>query len=94
MKLFFILQSGVAQLTAQPISEHVGKMKMPFFELAVKGGIIMIPIAILSIIAIYIFIERLYAIKKVTQIDPNFMNRIRDYIHEGKLDSSIKLCQL
>jgi biopolymer transport protein ExbB len=93
MKLFFILQSGVADLTAQPIAEHAGKMKMPFFELAVKGGIIMIPIAILSIIAVYIFIERLYAIKRATQIDPNFMNRIRDYIHEGKLDSSIKLCQ-
>jgi biopolymer transport protein ExbB len=93
IKLFFILQSSAAEAGAQKVAEGAQHLKMPFFELAVKGGIIMIPILLLSFIAVYIFFERLYAIKKASQVDPNFMNRIRDYIYEGKIDASLKLCQ-
>jgi biopolymer transport protein ExbB len=91
--LFILLQAGALDQTTQAIAEKTGEMKMPFFELAVKGGVIMIPIFLLSLLAVYIFFERLHAIRKATQFDPNFMDRIRDYIHEGKLDSAIKLCQ-
>lgn len=53
----------------------------------------MIPIFALSVIAMYIFLERYFAIRKATKEDANFMNRIRDYIHEGKIDSALALCQ-
>ena len=53
----------------------------------------MIPIILLSLIAVYIFFERYFAIKKASQVDTNFMNRIRDYIHEGKIDNALTLCQ-
>lgn len=53
----------------------------------------MIPIAVLSLIAVYIFFERFFAIKRAAKIDENFMNRIKDYIHEDKLDSALALCQ-
>ncbi len=53
----------------------------------------MLPIILLSFIAIYIFGERYFAIKKVQKIDLNFMNRIRDYIMDGKIDSARALCQ-
>jgi biopolymer transport protein ExbB len=53
----------------------------------------MIPIFALSVIAMYIFLERYFAIRKATKEDSNFMNRIRDYIHEGKIDSALALCQ-
>ena len=53
----------------------------------------MIPIILLSFVAIYIFGERYFAIKKVQKIDLNFMNRIRDYIMDGKIDSARSLCQ-
>jgi len=53
----------------------------------------MIPIALLSILAVYIFIERALAIRKASAIDNNFMNRIRDYIHEGKVENALTLCQ-
>lgn len=69
-------------------------IEMNYFELAKKGGpIIMIPLLILSIIAVYIFIERLVVIHKASKRDKSFMDRIKDYITEGKVDSATKLCQ-
>ncbi|MDR1667341.1 MAG: MotA/TolQ/ExbB proton channel family protein [Bacteroidales bacterium] len=53
----------------------------------------MIPIAALSVMAVYIFVERYFAIRKAAQTDENFMNRIKDYIHDGKIDSALALCQ-
>ena len=54
----------------------------------------MIPIALLLFIAIAILIERVFVIKKAGKEDPSFMNRIKDYIHEGKIDSAINLCRM
>ena len=62
-------------------------------DLLMKGGIIMIPIFILSIIAVYIFFERYFAIKRSSKEDPMFMEKIKDYIHAGQLDYAITLCQ-
>lgn len=64
-----------------------------FFSLALKGGFVMIPLAILSIIAMYIFIERYFAISKASKEEYNFMNNIRDFIHEGRIDSAKSLCR-
>jgi biopolymer transport protein ExbB len=64
-----------------------------FITLAFKGGIVMIPLFILSVIAIYIFIERYLAISKASKEEPNFMNNIRDFIHEGRIDSAKSLCR-
>ena len=69
------------------------ELTMPLWELAKKGGWIMFPILILSIIAVYIFVERYFAIRKAAQTDENFMNRIKDYIHDGKIESALNLCQ-
>ena len=64
------------------------------WELTLKGGWIMIPIAVLSIISVYIFVERFFAIRRAAQADENFMNSIKDYIHDGKLESALSLCRL
>jgi biopolymer transport protein ExbB len=53
----------------------------------------MIPIILLSFLAAYIFIERYYVIKKATKEDMNFMNRIKDYIHDGKIEAALALCR-
>lgn len=57
------------------------------------GGYIMIPLAILLLLAIYIFVERCIVITRASKEDPTFMNRIRDYVHEGDLASAVKLCK-
>ena len=69
------------------------EISMPLWDLALKGGWIMIPIAVLSVIAVYIFVERYFAIRKAEKTDDNFMNRIKDYIHDGKIESALTLCQ-
>lgn len=68
-------------------------MTLSFWELAVKGGFIMIPIFILSIFAVYIFFERFLAIRQASNEDPLFMDRIKDYIHAGQIEYAITLCQ-
>jgi biopolymer transport protein ExbB len=64
-----------------------------FIDMAMKGGWIMIPIFALFVIAIYIFFERFLVIKKASKVDPGFMNRIKDYIFDNKIDSALNLCQ-
>ena len=63
------------------------------FDMALKGGIIMIPLLLFSIIAVYIIIERYLAIKKANKIELNFMNKIRDFIHSGNIDAARALCK-
>jgi len=68
---------------------------LSIFQLLVQGGwYIMIPLALLSFIAIYIIIERLLTINKAQKEDTNFMNQIRDYIHDGKIESAVNLCRV
>jgi biopolymer transport protein ExbB len=88
MKLFIILQNVVTDTT---LTE--GTARESFIDLAIKGGWVMIPIVLLSFVAVYIFFERWFAIKKAANIDQNFMNRIKDYIMDGKVDAAKTLCQ-
>lgn len=90
MNLMTLLQIVTTQATDMA---STGTKEETFLTLALKGGWVMIPIIILSIIAIYIFVERYFAIKQARNIDINFMNRIRDYIMDGKIDAAKTLCQ-
>lgn len=73
--------------------ENASEMKLTLLDLAIKGGWVMIPIVLLSFVAAYVFIERYYVIRKATKEDLNFMNRIKDYIHDGKIDAALALCR-
>lgn len=73
--------------------ERTSQMKLTLLDLAMKGGWVMIPIVLLSFVAAYIFIERFYVIRKASREDTNFMNRIKDYIHDGKVDAALALCK-
>jgi len=92
-----MLLNVLLQMTAQDqvgsVLDAPKEISMPLWDLALKGGWIMIPIAILSVIAVYIFVERYFAIRKAEKTDENFMNRIKDYIHDGKIESALALCR-
>jgi biopolymer transport protein ExbB len=64
-----------------------------FFDMAIKGGPIMIPIVLLSFIAVYIFFDRFMAIRKAGKVDPRLLDRVREYILDGKVDSAFSLCK-
>lgn len=66
--------------------------ELSVWDLTLRGGLIMIPLAILSIISIYIFVERCLAISRARKEDASFMQRIRDYIHDGEIESARNLC--
>ena len=86
--LFTLLQADVA-------AEAVAAQELNFslIDMAFKGGWLMIPLFILSIITIYLFGMKWWAIRKATKIDPNFMKDIRDFVHNGKVKSAVALCQ-
>ncbi len=83
--LQFIMQDGVVPV------ENAGAMKLTLLDLAIKGGYVMIPIILLSFVAAYVFIERYYVIRRASKEDLNFMNRIKDYIHDGRIDAAMAL---
>ena len=71
-----------------------GEPEMNLWDMACKGGWIMILLAIMSVIAFYIFFERAVAIRKAGKEDPLFMDRIRDYIKTGEIKSAINYCRI
>ena len=73
--------------------EEATEIKLSILDLAMKGGWIMAVLAVLSIIAVYIFIERFIVVKRATRYDNSFMDRIREYIKDGKIDSARALCK-
>jgi len=67
--------------------------EMNLLDMVVKGGWMMVPIGLLGVLAIYIFIERLVIIKGASHKDSHFMNKIKDYINEGKIEAALSLCK-
>jgi biopolymer transport protein ExbB len=72
-------------------SSSAGKESL--FSLLVKGGVLMIPLAIFFAMAIFFFIERLIAIRKASKIEDNFMNIIRDHIINGNVTAARSLAK-
>lgn len=100
MNNFLILQSlttgtGEAQAINEPsAADGIQQVDVSILELLLEGGIyIMAPLALMSMIAIYVFIERTLAIRKAEKVAPDFMDKIRDYISQGSFDSARNLCQ-
>lgn len=67
---------------------------MNLWDMACKGGWIMIVLAVMSVIAFYIFFERAVAIRKAGKDDPLFMDRIRDYIRTGEIKAAVNYCRM
>jgi len=53
--------------------------------------VLMIPLALLLVVAVYFFVERNIAINKASRIDPNFMNIVRDHIMNGNITAARSL---
>ena len=100
MNNFLILQTlttGASEAQAineSAASDGIQQVDVSIFELLLEGGIyIMAPLALMSMIAIYVFIERTLAIRKAEKVTPDFMDKIRDYISQGSFESARNLCQ-
>lgn len=79
---------GVENVAAEVIEQE----PINLWTMAQYGGWIMIVLAALLALGVYLFIERLVVLHKAQKEDKSFMDRIKDYIHEGKIDSALNLC--
>ncbi len=66
---------------------------LSLWQLLLKGGVIMIPIFICSLLAVYFFIERFIALRKAGKSDKNFMNNISTLVSDMKLDAAKTVCK-
>ena len=81
--MFHLLQANANNFVdslhrAVPIPAIPDKISM--WDLLQKGGYIMYPLYLLLATAVFVFFERLIAIRKASNIDENFMNIIRDHV--------------
>lgn len=83
-----LLQSTVD--TTAPVQEE---MTLSIIDMATKGGWLMLVLLLLSIIAIYIFGKKWWMIHNAGKIDKDFMNDIKERIHEGRVKSAVELCR-
>lgn len=81
---------------AQIGSEVAEEKTLSVIDLIVNGGVgsivIITILFVMLFIALYIYFERIFAIKAASKIDKNFMNQIRDHVSNGKLEAAKLLC--
>jgi biopolymer transport protein ExbB len=65
---------------------------MSILDLAMKGGVIMYPLALMWIVAIYIFVERLLTINKAGKVPESFMNNVKDLVVKGDVNGAKIVC--
>lgn len=66
---------------------------MSLFEIIYKGGIMMIPIAICSVLAVAAFIERYWALRKININSRTFMLQVKNLVYRKKVEEAIILCK-
>jgi len=94
----FLLQVTVGNSPITEVAETIAteEKTLTVWQLVSSGGtggaIIMFTLLILSILAVYIIVERFLVIKQASKEDENFMNQIKDNILDGKIDAAKELC--
>ena len=91
----FFLQADAVEAVNQAAGTLASsqKVSLSMIDMAVKGGWLMIPLVILSVLTIYIFGMKWWTISRASKIDPNFMRDIKDFIHDGKISAALNLCR-
>ena len=91
--LFYQIDTVASEMAEMSGVMEPAEESISLFSMAMYGGWIMIILALLLAWACYIFIERLVTLKNASREDVHFMEKIKDYIHEGKIDSAVNLCR-
>ena len=84
----------ILQVLEQDTSQNgdITSGTLSVMELLMKGGWVMIPLILLSFLAIYIFVERLLTIRKAAKHPGEFMENIRTLVLDGKVDEAKRVC--
>ena len=88
--LTYLLLQAPAEVASADVVQEV---EVNVLQLLMEGGwYIMIPLALMSLIGMYVFFERFLAIRKADKVSPDFMQKLKDYISQGNLSSARNLC--
>ena len=88
--LTYLLLQAPAEVASTDVVQEVD---VNVLQLLMEGGwYIMIPLALMSLIGMYVFFERFLAIRKADKVSPDFMQKLKDYISQGNLSSARNLC--
>jgi biopolymer transport protein ExbB len=77
---------------SEPTQETLSIMDL-MLSGGIGGQIIMLLMVLLSIAMVYIFVNRMGAIKRANKIDPQFMKDIKDHVASGNVQSAVNLCE-
>ena len=93
--LNFLMQEGTEE-AVQALDPESTQKTLSIMELIMSGGlggqIIIALLFVLLFVAVYIYFERLFAIKAASKLDRNFMNQIRDHVTTGNIQGAKMLC--
>lgn len=86
-----------AQRAAGTVNNQSEEQVFSLWEILTSGGlignIIMVLIFLLGLLAIYIFFERYFFIKRASKETPNFLENIKDFVHQGKIQTAVDYCK-
>ncbi|MBN8670684.1 MAG: MotA/TolQ/ExbB proton channel family protein [Chitinophagales bacterium] len=88
--LSILLQIDTVATAADAVAK---KEEISLWYLLMQGGVLMIPLLICSVLLVYVFAERLMAIKRASSFDPTFMSRIREHVTDGNLQAAKSLAK-
>jgi biopolymer transport protein ExbB len=80
------------QIMTDVATEETANQSLSIIDLALEGGFMMIPIVLLSFIAIYIFFERFLTINKANQDPDPFMLKVKELVLKGDISGAKLLC--
>ena len=87
------LQATTTIINNKVTEKQVFSLWDVLFSGGIIGNTIMIAIFLLGILALYVFFERYFFIKRASKETPNFLENIKDCIHDGRIQSAIDLCR-
>lgn len=90
MTLLQIVAEGATNATA---AAATSTPTLNLFDLILKGGWVMLPIVFLSIMAVYLIVERYITISQASKVDPSFMTNVKSMLMDGKTDAALSMCK-
>lgn len=98
--------AGAATKMADTLSGHVNtgiqaaastlesaQSEISMFSMIMKGGVIMVPLALLLLLAIYVMVERLLIISKASKRNPTLIPTLKDMVHSGNVANARQMCK-
>jgi biopolymer transport protein ExbB len=93
MTLFTLLLQADSLVKAAQQEAAASVEEISLLHLLMEGGALMIPLLFCSVILVYVFVERLLAIRKASVVDRSFMIRVREQLEAGNVERALAVCK-